>query len=150
MPCGYLEMKSAVLNGTWYLTGGYKGFGFFSPSSDYSVISVNLQLLTARAVSLKSDGPSPWNKLTDAPNKLMAIATTGGGLFAFGGYTLRNSSSAFMYFPPTKSWVSIGKLPHYVVTTCAVTLPSEEVMLCGGITSNTTVLDAVCAVKLWD
>ena len=83
LPCGYRLMKSTVLNGSWYLTViRYHSMGpIAGGAGNNSILSVNLQLLTDRAASPQRDGPSPWKKLPDAPYKLMAVASTEGGLF---------------------------------------------------------------------
>ena len=157
MPRSYHVMKSTVLNGMWYLTGGLTGFGTLITNTDTVVHSVSLQALTERAASPQRDGPSPWNKLIDVPNKMMAIASATGGLVTFGGYGLvsymattytRRLPDVHVYFAPTKSWKAIGKLPYYLYSTCAVTLPSGEVMLCGGRAYNHGDVDTVYIVKV--
>ena len=150
MPRGYYSMNTTVLNGTWYLTGGGHGVSNVLATTDTSVLSVSLQSLTERAASPQREGPSPWNKLKDAPNRKTTIASTGGGLVIFGGLTVFSSRSyAYRYIPHTKSWVSIGELPHYLLyATCVVTLPSGEVMMCGGKNVAFAVLNTVYAMKV--
>jgi len=76
-------------------------------------------------------------------------ASLGGLLLAIGGWDKEKAADGvFAYSSTTTSWVKIGNLPLSHRAGGAVTLPSGEVMVVGGIHNERDSLSTVLLVSL--
>ena len=126
-------MKSTSHDGHYYLMGG-SGQGT-------SVFYTSLQSLVDKATQhpptshTNTDQPSVWKTLPSTPHLHSTTTIFGGALVAVGGDP--NRSSLHLYSPLTQSWLPAGEMPVGVDSTCTVTLPTGEMMVIGGRTSDT-------------
>ena len=120
--CG--DMKSVVLDGHWYLMGGY--------DQDEEVYYVSLDLLIA--ASSEASQPSVWKQLPNTPFWYSSPAVLGKRLVAIGGGHLPPYSKAIhAYSQNTESWVHVGDIPIGVANTCSARLPTGELTIIGGL-----------------
>ena len=119
------DMKSTILNGYWYLMGGYE--------QEEEVCYASLDSLIQ--ASEISQPLSVWKKLPDVPYELCSSAVLGDRLIAVGGLPL--TSGIYAYSPLTHSWMHVGELPAMVSNTCTVNLPTGELMVIGGLPAVT-------------
>ena len=76
---------------------------------------------------------SPWETLPDVPFPISAIAVVDGRILSIGGVDYRNlTSSIYAYSPDTQSWIHVGDLPMPLHSTCAIVVPSGELIVLGG------------------
>ena len=126
-------MKSTSHDGHYYLMGG--------DHQGTSVFYTSLQSLVEKATQhpptspSNTDQPSVWKTLTNTPHHHSSTTIFGGALVAVGGCP--SQSSLHLYFPLTQSWLPAGEMPLGVDYTCAVTLPTGEMMVIGGWTRDT-------------
>ena len=120
-PC--CHMKSAVLDGCWYLIGGeeQKKEVYYITSLDSCVASSEKPL------------PSVWKKLPDVPHS-SSTSVFGNRLITVGGEGRYPSSrsSIHAYSPHTQSWVHVGDMPVGLDSTCTAVLPTGDLMVIGG------------------
>ena len=127
-PC--YDMKSAVLNGHWYLMGG-EGQG------EEEVYYASLDSLVASYQPSEKPLPSVWKRLPDVPHDRSSIAVFGNRLIAIGGYP-SPSSSIHAYSSHTQSWVHVGDMPVKLFSTCTAVLPTGDLMVVGGRSKTST------------
>ena len=133
LPVSCCNMKSASHDGDYYLMGGW--------GQDTSVFYTSLQSLVDKATQhpptspTNTDQPSVWKTLPNTPHQRSSTAIFGGALVAVGGHP--NRSSLHLYSHITQSWLPTGEMPVGVHSNCTVTLPTGEMMVIGGVTSNT-------------
>ena len=133
LPVSCSNMKSTSHDGDYYLMGGY--------GQDTSVFYTSLQSLVDKATKhpptspTNTDQPSVWKTLPNTPHEWSSTTIFGGALVAVGGHP--NRSSLHLYSPLTQSWLLAGEMPVGVHFTCTVTLPTGEMMVIGGVTSDT-------------
>ena len=127
------SMKSTSHDGHYYLMGGnFQGT---------SVFYTSLQSLVEKATQHPPTSPSNtdqlsvWKTLAATPHEWSSTTIFGGALVAVGGCP--NQSSLHFYFPLTQSWLPAGEMPLGENSTCTVTLPTGEMMVIGGKTSDT-------------
>ena len=116
------DTKSAVLNGHWYLMGGW--------GQEKEVYYASLDSLVASCQPSEKPLPSVWKRLTDVPHERSSTALYRNRVIAVGGYS--PSSSIHAYSPHTQSWVHVGNMPVVVYSTCIAVLPQGELMVIGG------------------
>ena len=116
-------MKSTILNGHWYLMGGY--------GQGKEVYHASLDSLIASCQPSEKPLPSVWKRLPDVRHKRSSIAVVGNRLIAVGGYP-SPSSSIHAYSPYNQSWVRVGDMPVGHHSTCTAVLPTGELMVIGG------------------
>ena len=124
-PCFW--MKSTVLNGQWYLMGGY--------GQGEKVYYASLDSLVASCQPSEKPLPSVWKKLPDVPHDYSSTTVFGNRLIAVGGGGGYKSlsSSILAYSPHTQSWMHVGDTPLVQLgATCTVVLPTGELMVIGG------------------
>ena len=121
-PCG--DMKSTVLNGHWYLMGGW------GPGNQ--VYCASLDSLVASCHPSEKLLPSVWKRLPDVPHEFSSTAVFGNRLIVVGGGYPLFSSSIHAYSPHTQSWVHVGDVPVELSSTCTAVLPTGELMAIGG------------------
>ena len=119
--CG--DMKSVVLDGHWYLMGGYE--------QDEEVYYASLDLLIA---SNDTSQPSVWKHLPNVPFWYSNPAVLGKRLVSIGGgHPPSYSDAIYAYSQNTKSWVHVGEMPIGVANTCSAVLPTRELTIIGGL-----------------
>jgi N-acetylneuraminic acid mutarotase len=122
-PC--YEIKSTVLNGHWYLMGGW--------GQGEEVYYASLDSLVASCRPSEKSLPSVWKRLRDVPHVRSSTAVFGNKLIAVGGQGYPPSSSIHAYSPHTKSWVHVGDMPVGLGSTCTAVLPTGDLMVIGGL-----------------
>jgi N-acetylneuraminic acid mutarotase len=125
-PC--LAMKPTVLNGHWYLMGGW--------GQGREVYYASLDLLVASCRPSEKHLPSVWKRLPDVPHAGSSTAVFGNRLIAVGGGYTSPSSSIYAYFPHTQSWVHVGDMSAEFRSTCTAVLPTGDLMVIGGWSVN--------------
>ena len=114
-------MKSTLHERNWYLAGG-SGQG-----SEVYQTSLESLIVTSEGAGQTS----VWKKLPDAPLELSATVMFRDQLITIGGGKPL-SSAIHAYSPSTNSWVHVGDLPDDCHSTCAVVLPTGELLVVGG------------------
>ena len=119
-------MKSAVLNGHWYLMEG--------EGQRKEVYYASLDSLVASCRPSEKPLHFVWKILPDVPHDYSSTAVFGNRLIAVGGvgYLSLASSSIHAYSPHTQSWVHVGDMPDRLDSTCTAVLPTGELMVIGG------------------
>ena len=135
-PC--CNMKSTVLNGHWYLMGGW--------GQGEEVYYASLASLVTSCHSREKSLPSVWKRLPDAPRNRSSTAVFGNRLITVGEHLFRSSIHA--YSPCTQSWVHMGNMPVGLDSTCTVVLPTGELMVIGGVGSTSMEESHVYKTKL--
>ena len=131
----YRNMKSAVLNGHWYLMEG-DGLG-------KEVYYASLDSLVASCQPSEKPLPSVWKRLPDVPHDRSSTAVFGNRLIVVGGFPA--SSSIHAYSPRTQSWVHVGDMPVGLHSTCTAVLPTGDLMVIGGWSN--TYIESDCMYK---
>ena len=142
LPVAHNSMSCAVVDGTFYLIGGTRSFGYTSRhaycTSVSNLISQALPPDHPETSSTPQTSPSPptWQVLPECPLGYFTAAELGGCLLAIGGMDDSNSSSSavHMYSPSTNSWlrISSGDLPVPRSFAAATQLEGGEVIFVGG------------------
>ena len=132
LPKPSYDMKSTVLNGHWYLMGGWE--------QGKEVYYASLDSLVASCQPSEKPLPSVWKRLPDVPHVWSSTAVLGNRLIAVEGEGeyLPLSSSIHAYSPHTQSWVHVGDMPIRLHSTYTAVLPTGELMVIGG-TSSTSI-----------
>ena len=123
------SIRSTVFNGHLYLIGG--GGIVYSASLD--------SLLASCQPSKTSQPSSPWKRLTDAPSGSCCPVVFGNRLVAVEGTGI-TTLSLYAYSSHTQSWVHMADTPISSIiisllsikvyfTSCAILLPSNELMI---------------------
>ena len=112
------SMKSALLEGNWYLVGQH-----------YEVYHTSLKGLIASSHSEEAGQTSVWKKLPDVPLKWSTPAKFLNQLITVGRG--QSGSAIHAYSPSLNSWVHVGDLPVACYSTCTLLLPTEELLVVG-------------------
>ena len=126
-PMTCYDIKSAVLDGVWYLTG--------SQQDEQTVYCTRFDLLIASCLSEFSE-ESPWKSFPAVPYEFCSLAVFGNRLVAIGGEERDTSTptrSIHAYSPNTDLWIHVANLYVGLYSTCAIVLPSGELMIIGGM-----------------
>ena len=119
LPDACRNMKSVFHGDKWILFGGTE--------QGTKVYCVSLQSLVSGTEQ------SPWETLPDVPFPYSAAAVFGGRILSIGGWDYPNfTSSIHAYSPDTQSWIHVGDLPTPLHRTCAIVVPSGELIVLGG------------------
>ena len=123
LPRGCTWMKSTLHERNWYLAGGIR------QGSEVYQTSLESLIVTSEGAGQTS----VWKKLPDAPLELSATVMFRDQLITIGGGKPL-SSAIHAYSPSTNSWVHVGDLPIdcHCHSTCAVVLPTGELLVVGG------------------
>ena len=139
LPRACWHMKCTLYKGCLYLMGGV--------GQGQKVYYIEIDHLIANCTAVSDLAPSSeldekvWKKITSIPHERSALAAFGGSLIAIGGGDLFSpTSKMYAYAPgpvgnsPLQLWIPIasGNLPTSLISICAVTLPSGELMSIGG------------------
>ena len=133
-PCH--QITSATIGNMCYLMGG-----FSKGEESKRVFCVCLDDLISQAASHRTSAsapstPSPWQSLPDTPLAFSTALAFKGAILAIGG-GVRGSLVIHIYQPSSKSWVKAGELPTNRCYSGCTVLPSGEVLVAGGGTSET-------------
>ena len=120
-PCS--GMKSTVYDEHWYLIGGC--------GQKQEVYYASIDSLIASCKNLLQNGA--WKRLPDTPLECTSAAMFGKRLIIVGGELVSPSSAVNAYSPSSQSWIHVGDMPAPLSDTCAVVLPSGELMVVGGL-----------------
>jgi hypothetical protein len=126
LPKPYYYMKSTILNGHWYLMGGW--------GQGKEVYYASLDSLVASCRPSEKPLPSVWKRLPDVTHTYSSTAVFGNRLIAVGGGH-PSSSSIHAYSPHTQSWVHVGDMPVGLSSTCTAVLPTGDLMVIGGLSN---------------
>ena len=142
-------MKPAIVGDTCYLMGGYSTWHPSTPTN-HVMHSPVASLFTPS--SSHSSNTSMWQLLPkDIPYNRSVAASLGGLLLAIGGWDEDEGTATdavFAYSPAAPSWVQVGNLPSSRRAGGAITLPSGEVMVVGGIDHENHHINTVLLVSL--
>ena len=128
-PCNHI--KSTVLNGYWYLMGGWE--------QGKEVYYASLDSLIASCQPSEKPLPSVWKGLPDVPHKWSSTTVFGNRLISVGGRGYQSHSSLIhAYSSHTQSWVYVGDIPVGLHSTCTAVLPTRELMVIGGESDTST------------
>ena len=117
-------MKSALHEGKWYLDGGAQA------EEDRKIYYTSLESLIATMHSEGGEQPSVWKELPGSPLLWSTPVVFNNQLISVAGYPY--SSAIHAYFPSKMSWVHVGDLPVACYSTCALVLPTGELLVIGG------------------
>ena len=126
IPTPWQCMKSTTIGDTWYLMGGYDGFG--DPTSGYYI---SLEVLASHSAT---DGSNLWRKLASPNYSCSCPLNIEGSLLAFGGWDRKKQcgvSTIQRYVPETNTWVAAGELPHALYD-CTCIITSGKLYVFGG------------------
>ena len=118
LPDACYDMKSVFHGDKWVLIGGSE--------QGTKVYCVSLQSLVSGTEQ------SPWETFPDVPFSLSATAAFGGRILSIGGEYLNCTTSIYAYSSDTQSWIHVGDLPTPLRSTCAIVVPSGELIVLGG------------------
>ena len=121
-PCS--SMRSALHEGKWYLDGGAQA------EEDRKIYYTSLESLIATMHSEGGEQPSVWKELPGSPLLWSTPVVFKNQLISVAGYPY--SSAIHAYFPRKMSWVHVGDLPVACYSTCALVLPTGELLVIGG------------------
>ena len=126
IPTPWGNMKSIVIENTWYLMGGDCG-------SLCDVYSVSLEAI----VTVQPSIASIWQELSPLSSKFSCPLNIGGLLLAVGGRDKENTqTSAIMcYVPDTSTWVPAGELPQPLYN-CTCISVADKIYAFGGSTGS--------------
>ena len=124
LPTPRSSMKSALHEGKWYLDGGAQA------AEDCMIYYTSLESLIATIHSEGDEQSSVWKELPGSPLLWSTPVVFKNQLISVAGY--RYSSAIHAYFPSNVSWVHVGDLPVACYSTCALVLPTGELLVIGG------------------
>ena len=147
LPFACHSMTATVIQGIGYLLGGFTQHTvtdkvFYAPLQDLALKSC-------------SDGLPPpiqlWQRLSNIPQNCGSAAKMGGVLLSIGGYhTFRlGLPKVYVYSQLQSTWIKLSDLPHDAcVGTAVAELPTDELLVIGGATSNNEPRDTVIRGKI--
>ena len=115
------SMKSALLEGNWYLVGQH-----------HEVYHTSLEALIATSHSEESGQTSVWKKLPGVPLEMSTSTEFLNQLITVGRG--QSGSALLAYSHSINSWVHVGDLPVACHSTCTLVLPTGELLVVGGET----------------
>ena len=134
------QMVSTVDEGEWYLAGQDKVYH----TSLESLATINIKdmspsfMIAGTPQSMRSGLAPIWNhEISNAPLSWSAPIAFRKQLITVGGWH-PYTSAIHAYSPSTKSWVHVGDLPEACYSPCTVVLPTEELLVVGGLTKSET------------
>ena len=137
LPQPHYQIPSATIGNMCYLLGGFNKRG-----ASKKVFGVCLDDLISQAVSQPANAsapptPSLWQSLPDTPLAYSTALAFNGALLAVGG-DYSGSSPVHVYQPSSNSWVKAGGMPTKRCDSGCIVLPSGEVLVAGGGSSDET------------
>ena len=129
LPSACSWMKSAVLEGNWYLAGGM--------GQDSKVYHTCLESLIASSYTEEAGQTSVWKMLPDAPLQWSTLAVLRNYLITVGGgYKYSSIAVIHAYFPSMNTWVHVDDIPIACHSPCTLVLPTGELLVVGGKTET--------------
>ena len=121
LPIGLSNAQSTLLDGNWYMTGGYgQGNGVLYTSLESLLASTQFDIPTRTQL---------WKEFPNVPYQHSNIVTHGKQLIAIGKPTTMHSSIVHVYSPNLQSWEKVADLPTNCHSTYAVMLPTGELLI---------------------
>ena len=135
LPVRCRDMRSAIVGEECYFMGGFTDQ---SNKPNKQVFHVSISAITSQAPSQSTISPVQWHTLPDTPLALSAALALHGSLLAVGGRrsTEDPSSAIHLYQPGSGQWVKVGDLPTARDSCSCTLLPSGEILVAGGFTSQ--------------
>ena len=115
-------MSSVIIHDTLYLLGGTLG---------KQVLSMSLPAFTQ-----SGKPPTQWLTLSDAPLKCFTAINVRGSLLIIGGLHSTYSSDIYVYHLDKNIWNKVGDLPTERFYCACCLLPSGEILVAGGDSSE--------------
>ncbi len=136
LPSPRYWISTVTIGDTLFLAGGFKDRTVSSACQ--SVFSTSLSSLIDRATHHSSD--RLWKTLKDTPYYHSTSASVGGCLLVLGGTDKpgggKVSASIRTYLPTSSTWHPMGQFPLPLYHLTAVLLPTNELLIIGGINQN--------------
>ena len=121
-------IRSTVIDGCLYVM-----------KRDSEVRYTSLDSLIASSGPSQTPQPSSvWKRLPDTPVGGCTPAKFGNRLIAVRGRII------YAFSPVTQSWVEVGGVPHSLAVSCAIVLPSNELMVMESINTYKVTLKGLC------
>ena len=140
------HMTYTVVHNSLFIMGGLDS----SLHSTKSVIFTSIPDLLDRCLEpSEEDSTEQWQSLPDTPNYCSGAASIGGCLLAVGGQSQPDAGNTYttvhVYCPSTSSspWLHVGDLPQSHTNCSAVTLPTGELVVIGGVDATFNACTAV-------
>ena len=127
LPSAIYAPTSAVLEGYWYIMGGF--------GQKKAVYRVSLQSLIDSALKVDSEEVNPgWELLPDTDFERSTAAAFGNTVLSIGGSRTFGATAAVrVYFPAMNRWLTINEpLPIPFHSSAAVVTPEKELLVLGG------------------
>ena len=128
LPRACSSMKSAVLEGNWYLASRTRQGRKVYHTSLESLIATSEEAGQTSVWKMLPDAPLQWSTLAVLSNQLVTV----GG--AWGGYNC--NSAIYAYTHNTNTWVHVGDLPVACYLPCSLALPTGELLVVTGTRSG--------------
>ena len=131
-PTPWCNMKSVIIENTWYFMGG---------DCESNVYSASLEaVVTADPLNV-----SIWQQVTPLTSKYSCPLNIGGSLLSVGGRKNDNkpTSSIVCYVPETSTWVPAGELPQPLYN-CACISAADKIYVFGGMAGSQYFKDMFC------
>ena len=133
-------MSRTVIHNVLYLVGGYEGKS--GESFTKTVLSASIPQLLESCLQPSRTPPVQWQilSISNISNYWSTAASLGGCLLVVGGkpttFLGSESSSVHAYCPSCSSWVLVGELPQPLAACITATLPTGELLVMGGWSSQ--------------
>ena len=124
-------MSSVVVGDRWYLSS----FGDWKDGKEH-IFWARLPTLISSATSAHTNTTSIWHELPTPPVQRAALLALQGHLLLVGGRG--HVQKLHRYDPETGQWRECGQLPVGLTAPCCTVLPSGELMVAGGVTSQSS------------
>ena len=129
LPVGGYVMSSVVVGDCWYLSS----FGRWKDNMEH-IFWVHLPTLISSATSAHTSTASIWHELPTPPVKQPTLLALQRHLLLVGG---DYKQLIHRYDPETRQWRECGQLPDGMLAPCCAVLPSGDLMVAGGVTTDT-------------
>ena len=130
LPRACSSMKSAVLEGNWYLASRTRQGRKVYHTSLESLIATSEVVGQTSVWKKLPNSPLEWSTLAVLRNQLITV----GG--AWGGYNC--NSAIYAYTHSTNTWVHVGDLPVACYLPCSLALPTGELLVVTGTRSGSS------------
>ena len=131
LPHPYSYASATICGDQLYMLGGCDRSG----TRTKSVLTCSLTELLQSCGGTSTS--SVWHRISDVPVYQSTCAAVNGELVAVGGYDKGKTTSAvYKYDPTTNSWDIISNVPTARYWCLVAVLPTNEMMVVGGNTSN--------------
>ena len=147
LPEGCRDMTSAIVGEECYFMGGYTDQ---HDQPNKQVFHVSISAITSQAPSQSAITPVQWHTLPDTPLAWSTALALRGSLLAVGGRHISEdpSSAIHLYQPGSRQWVKVGDLPTARDACSCTLLPSGEILVAGGLTSQEEYISYISRVDV--